>query len=89
MAEKKQFISQNPFCRTEFHKKRPPRAPHIITWDEEEQILRAAPPFLRALVVLMVETGMRSHRDGRRSTSRMGLFKYENPKLVPESEMFR
>ena len=31
--------------------------------EEEEKILAVAPPFLRALVVLILETGMRSHRE--------------------------
>jgi integrase len=39
------------------------RAPHIVTFEEEKKILTVAPPFLRVLVVLIVETGMRSHRE--------------------------
>ncbi len=63
MAERKRFIVQNPFNRIEFLKERPPRQPHIVTFEEEEQILGVAPPFLRALVILILETGMRSHRE--------------------------
>jgi integrase len=37
--------------------------PHILTFEEEEKILAVAPPFLRALVILILETGMRSHRE--------------------------
>jgi integrase len=40
-----------------------PRPPHIVTFDEEEKILTAAVPYIRVLVVLILETGMRSHRE--------------------------
>jgi integrase len=39
------------------------RQPHIVTFEEEERILAVAPPLMRALVVLILETGMRSHRE--------------------------
>lgn len=47
----------------EFLKQGHVRTPHIVTFEEEEKILAVAPPFIRALVVLILETGMRSHRE--------------------------
>jgi integrase len=37
--------------------------PHIVTFEEEERILTVAAPCMRVLVVLILETGMRSHRE--------------------------
>jgi len=34
-----------------------------LTWEEEKKLLAAAPPALRALVVLLVETGLRVGRE--------------------------
>lgn len=61
LAERKRLISRNPFLEVDFLKQRPVRTPHIVTFEEEEKILAVAPAFIRALVVLILETGMRSH----------------------------
>ncbi len=63
LAERKRLIPRNPFIEVDFLKQRNVRTPHIVTFEEEERILAAAPPFIRALVVLILETGMRSHRE--------------------------
>ena len=63
LAERKQLIGRNPFCAVEFLKQHAPSLPHIVTFAEEEKILQAAPPHIRTLVVLILETGMRSHRE--------------------------
>jgi integrase len=63
LAERKQLIAHNPFVQVDFLKQRNPRPPHIVTFDEEEKILRVAVPQIRVLVVLILETGMRSHRE--------------------------
>jgi integrase len=63
LAERKQFIGRNPFVAVEFLKQRNPALPHIVTFDEEEKMLMAAAPHIRILVVLILETGMRSHRE--------------------------
>lgn len=47
----------------EFLKQHSPRPPHIVTFEEEEKILRVAVPYIRVLVVLILETGMRSYRE--------------------------
>ena len=63
LAERKQLIARNPFVQVEFLKQRNLRPPLIVTFDEEEKILTVAVPYLRVLVVLILETGMRSHRE--------------------------
>src|ERR1700722_2323596 len=63
LAERKQLIARNPFLQVDFLKQRNPHPPHILTFDEEEMILRVAVPHIRTLVVLILETGMRSHRE--------------------------
>jgi len=57
------LIGRNPFVAVEFLKQRYPSVPHILTFEEEEKILRVAAPNMRALIVLILETGMRSHRE--------------------------
>ena len=49
--------------QVEFLKQGIPRPPHIVTFEEEERILTVAVPYIRVLVVLILETGMRSHRE--------------------------
>jgi integrase len=63
LAEHKQLIGRNPFVEVEFLKQTSPRPPHIVTFEEEEKILRTAIPYMRVLIVLILETGMRSHRE--------------------------
>jgi integrase len=63
LADRKRLIARNPFLEVDFLKEGNPRTPHIVTFEEEERILALAPPFLRVLIVLILETGMRSHRE--------------------------
>jgi len=63
LAERKQIIAGNPFAHVEFLKQQNPRPPRIITFDEEEKLLKVAAPHIRTLIVLILETGMRSHRE--------------------------
>jgi integrase len=63
LAECKQLITRNPVPYVEFLKQRNPRPPRIVTFKEEETILSVAVPYIRVLVVLILETGMRSHRE--------------------------
>jgi integrase len=63
IAERKQLISRNPFVAVDFLKQRAPRLPHILTFAEEDRLLRVAVPYLRILIILILETGMRSHRE--------------------------
>jgi integrase len=63
LAERKHLISRTPFLEVDFLKQKRQRTPHIVTFEEEEKILAVTPPLMRALVVLVLETGMRSHRE--------------------------
>jgi integrase len=63
LAERKQFIARSPFVQVDFLRQRNPRQPHIVTFEEEEKILSVAVPYIRLLVVLILETGMRSHKE--------------------------
>src|SRR5690348_5865593 len=58
------LINESPFRDVEFLEERQQRRrPHILTFEEEERVLAAALPHIRALAVLILETGMRSNRE--------------------------
>jgi integrase len=61
-AERERYLARSPFDFTKFfvNESRDRRKPHILTWEEQEKLLAVAPPRLRALTVLGVETGMRT-----------------------------
>ena len=61
-AERERCLARSPFDRTKFfpNESRDRRKPHILTWEEQEKLLAVASPRLRVLVVLAVETGMRT-----------------------------
>jgi integrase len=64
IAERKRFIARSPFVDIELLEERSiRRKPHIATYDEEERILAVADPHIRALAVLILETGLRSNRE--------------------------
>ncbi len=63
LAERRQLIPRNSSVEFEFLKQQAPRPPHIVTFEEEERLLRSAAPYLRALIVVILETGMRSHKE--------------------------
>ena|ERR1700730_431753 len=64
VAQKRRFIARTPFVDVEsLEEKSIRRKPHIATYDEEERILAGADPHIRALAVLILETGLRSHRE--------------------------
>ena len=64
LAERKMLISESPFRDVEFLEERKQRRrPHILTFEEEDRVLNAAIPHIRALTVLILETGMRSRRE--------------------------
>lgn len=64
LAERKKLIPESPFRDVEFLEERKQRRhPHILTFDEEDRLLKAAEPHIRALAVLILETGMRSRRE--------------------------
>jgi integrase len=61
-AEQERYIARNPFDTGRFflNEARERRKPHILTWEEQEKLLAVAPPRIRVLTVLGVETGMRT-----------------------------
>lgn len=60
LALRRRFITRTPFEEVEFLEERKARRrPHILTFGEELRLLAVAPPLLRALIVLLVETGLR------------------------------
>jgi integrase len=64
LAERKMFISDSPFRDVDFLEERKQRRrPHILTFEEEDRVLAAAASHIRALAVLILETGMRSRRE--------------------------
>lgn len=64
IAERKRFINRSPFNEVEMLEERKERRqPHILSFDEEEKLLTVAPGLLRALVVLILDTGLRSGRE--------------------------
>jgi integrase len=64
LAERKMFVSDSPFRDVDFYEERKQRRrPHILTFEEEDRLLAAAMPHIRALTVLILETGMRSRRE--------------------------
>jgi integrase len=64
LAERKMLINESPFRDVEFLEERNQRRrPHILTFEEEDRVLAAATPHIRALTVLILETGMRSARE--------------------------
>jgi len=64
LAKRKMLINESPFRDVEFLEERKQRRrPHILTFEEEERVLAVAAPHIRALAVLILETGMRSSRE--------------------------
>jgi integrase len=61
-AERERYIARSPFDLNRFFLNEAPerRKPHILTWEEQEKLLAVAPPRIRVLTVLGVETGMRT-----------------------------
>ena len=79
IAERKRFINRSPFNEVEMLEERKERRqPHILSFDEEEKLLTVAPGLLRALVVLILDTGLRSGREAL-------ALKWENVNFADES----
>lgn len=61
-AERERYIARSPFDLGKFflNESRERRKPHILSWEEQEKLLAVAPPRIRVLTVLGVETGIRT-----------------------------
>jgi integrase len=60
-AERERYIGRNPFDvgNLFLEERKGRRQPHILTYEEETKLLAVSGPLLKALVVLLVETGLR------------------------------
>ena len=60
-AERERYIGRNPFVMGNLflEERKGRRQPHIMTYEEESRLTGVAPPMLKALVILLVETGLR------------------------------
>ncbi len=64
LAARQRLIAQSPFHEVEFLEERNQRRqPHILTFEEQEQLLAVAPSYIRMLVILITETGLRVGRE--------------------------
>jgi integrase len=61
-AERERYIGRSPFDLGKFfaNETRDRRKPHILTFEQQVELLAVAPPRIRVLTVLGVETGMRT-----------------------------
>ena len=63
-AARQRLIGRNPFDSVDLLEERKQRRqPKILTFDEEQRLLSACKPLLRALVIILVETGLRIDRE--------------------------
>jgi integrase len=60
-AERERFIARNPFdiANLFLEERRDRRQPHILTYAEEARLLAVSGPMLRALIIFLVESGLR------------------------------
>ena len=60
-GERERFIARNPFETGNLflEERKGRRQPHILTYQEERKLLAVSGPMLKALVILLVETGLR------------------------------
>jgi integrase len=60
-ADRERYIARNPFETGEFflEERKGRQQPHILGYEEEMRLVSVASPMLKALVILLVETGLR------------------------------
>jgi integrase len=65
VAVKKKKLGANPCAGVEFPISLTvgARKPHLVTWEEQQRIEFAAPSYLRHVVILMTETGLRPYKE--------------------------
>ena len=70
IAEKRRLISSTPFREVMMLEERKERRqPHILSFKEEAKLLAVSPDFIRALAILILDTGLRSGKCCRSSES--------------------
>jgi integrase len=64
LAGRQRLVSRNPFAEVQLLEElKHRRRPHILTWEEQNKILAVATPHLRALIILLTETGLRVNKE--------------------------
>lgn len=64
IAERKWLINTTPFREVEMLEERKERRqPHILTFEEEKELLAVAPDHVRVLAILILDSGLRSGRE--------------------------
>ena len=64
LCKKRRFIARNPCSDIEpLHERKFRRIARPLTFFEEQRLVAAAKPFLRTLIVLLVETGLRAKKE--------------------------
>jgi integrase len=64
IAEKRRLISSTPFREVMMLEERKERRqPHILSFKEEAKLLAVSPDFIRALAILILDTGLRSGKE--------------------------
>jgi len=64
-AVKRKYIGENPTAGVrQFDERRERPSKRMLTVEEEQKILEAAPPYLRVAIVLLVQTGGRTYSEG-------------------------
>jgi integrase len=81
LASRQRLIARNPFESVELLEERKTRRqPHILTFEEERKLLAVATPHLRALIVLIVNTGLRVNKEALQL--KWEDFDFENSQVV-------
>ena len=64
LAARRRLIGQNPFMEVDFlNEKDCRKQPHILTYEEQKRITAVATTHLRAMIVLITETGLRVDKE--------------------------
>jgi integrase len=64
LAARQRLIARNPFVEVELLEERKDRRrPHILSYGDQSRLVAIATPHLRALIVLLAETGLRVNKE--------------------------
>jgi integrase len=81
LATRQRLIARNPFIEVEMLEERKARRqPHILSYDEQNKLIAAASLHLRALIILLTETGLRVDKEALQL--RWTDIDFENSQLV-------
>jgi integrase len=64
LAARQRLIARNPFSEVELLEERKTRRrPHILSYEDQNKLMAVVTPHLRALIVLLTETGLRVNKE--------------------------